>query len=97
MFNYLRGHGQAVDDEEEAVESETHPDRVEGAGVWDPDGEGRGWRMRRRGRSCGRGSVAWPGWAPASPPADSTTARPGSPSTVPHHILTMISRKIYKK
>ena len=39
----------------------------------------RGWRMRRRGWSCGRGSAATagcPGWAPASPPADSTAARP---------------------
>ena len=37
---------------------------------------GRGWRMRRRGWSCGRGSAACPGWAPASLPAVSTAARP---------------------
>ena len=41
-------------DVEEAVESEPHPGRVEGAGVWDSEGgdhqscwRGRGWRMRR--------------------------------------------------
>ena len=34
----------------------------------------------RRGWSCGRGSaVCRPGWAPASPPAHSAAARPGSP------------------
>ena len=82
-------------DEEEVVKSEPHPGRVEGAGVWNPEGgdhqscwRGRGWRMRRpasrRGRSCGRGSAAcWPGWAPASPLADSAAARPGSPPRSP--------------
>ena len=52
---------------------------------------GRGWRMRRRGRSCGRGSAACrPGWAPASPPADSTVARP------PQSRITSSARSVGK-
>ena len=38
----------------------------------------------RRGWSCGRGSTACrPGWAPASPLADSAAAQPGSPPRSP--------------
>ena len=51
---------------------------------------GRGWRMRRRGRSCGRGSAACPGWAPASPPAVSTAARP------PQSRITSSARSVGK-
>ena len=51
---------------------------------------GRGWWMRRRGRSCGRGSAACPGWAPASPPAVSTAARP------PQSRITSSARSVGK-
>ena len=53
--------------------------------------QGRGWWMRRRGRSCSRGSAACrPGWAPASPPADSTAARP------PQSRITSSARSVGK-
>ena len=51
---------------------------------------GRGWWMRRRGRSCGRGSAVCPGWAPASPPAVSTAARP------PQSRITSSARSVGK-
>ena len=41
-----------MDDEEEAVESETHPDRVEGAGVLDPNGGN--YAAEGEGGGCGR-------------------------------------------
>ena len=48
-------------DEEEVVKSEPHPGRVEGAGVWDPEGGDhqsccrvRGCRMRRPASRQGR-------------------------------------------
>ena len=46
--------------------------------------------MRRQGRSCGRGSAACPGWAPASPPAVSTAARP------PQSRITSSARSVGK-
>ena len=55
----------------------------------------RGWRMRRRGWSCGRGSAATagcPGWAPASPPADSTRARQPTPQSR----ITSSARSVWK-